>query len=182
MSDRTIRRDARLSTCGRYRFTLSRRWGDGSTVLFIGCNPSTADHQVDDPTVLRWIHFARAWGFDGFVAVNLYPFRTSSPKELRRWADWQANDPDWYARDALLENLEIIRDQAAAAALIVPCWGALAWDANWTEQVIETVFEVTDLAEIHCLGETAGGAPIHPMARGRHRVPNDRLPLLWRSM
>jgi protein gp37 len=40
----------------------------------------------------------------------------------------------------------------------------------------------TDMGEIHCLGETASGAPIHPMARGKHRVPDDRQPLLWRSM
>lgn len=26
-----------------------------------------------------------------------------------------------------------------------------------------------------------GGDPIHPMARGRSRIPNDRQPMIWRA-
>jgi hypothetical protein len=30
------------------------------------------------------------------------------------------------------------------------------------------------------LGATADGSPKHPLARGVHRVPDDRQPLVWR--
>src|SRR5919197_6528442 len=89
VTDLPIKRAARLSNCGTLRFTLDRIWGDGPTVCFCGLNPSTADHLVDDPTVKRWTHFARSWGYAGFRALNLYPYRSPSPGECRRWADWQ---------------------------------------------------------------------------------------------
>lgn len=183
MTAATVARRAWLSPCGSYRWTLERSWASGKGhVLFIGLNPSTADHQVDDPTVRRWMHFASYWGFGGFVAVNLYPYRSSNPAELRRWANWEANGPDWYARDAMQDNVSVIRTEAARASLIVPCWGAIAWDEGWMEYVVEEIFCSTNLAEIHCLGETASGAPMHPMARGQHRIPDDRQPILWRSL
>src|SRR3546814_343950 len=31
----------------------------------------------------------------------------------------------------------------------------------------------------YCLGASSSGAPLHPMARGRHRVPDDALPQPW---
>src|SRR3546814_16042107 len=31
----------------------------------------------------------------------------------------------------------------------------------------------------YCLGASSSGAPPHPMARGRHRVPDDALPQPW---
>lgn len=178
-----IFRHAHLSPCGTYRWTLERSWKGGSgRILFIGLNPSTADHLVDDPTVCRWIHFARAWGYSGFVAANLYPFRSSQPTDLKRWANWEENGPDWSARDSIMDNLSVIEDLASKASLIVPCWGACAWDDNWVEHVVEAIFSNTDLAEIHCLGETASGAPMHPMARGKHRIPDTQQPQIWRSM
>jgi hypothetical protein len=33
---------------------------------------------------------------------------------------------------------------------------------------------------IHVFGLTKSGAPIHLMARGKHRVPDDRMPVVWR--
>jgi hypothetical protein len=34
--------------------------------------------------------------------------------------------------------------------------------------------------EWKCLGLTGGGAPVHPLARGRHRVPDDATLQSWR--
>jgi hypothetical protein len=180
----TIGRRAWISECGTYRWTLERIWGTGGkSVLFVGLNPSTADAQIDDPTVLRWIHFARSWGFDRFIAVNLYPFRSSSPQALRRWVSRIADGGDWAGRDAMyFDNTQVIREYARTADLIVPCWGAGAWDLDWVEVMVEALFEATSLGEIHCLGTTAADAPMHPMARGKHRIPDDRQPILWRSM
>jgi len=84
---------------GQYRWTLERVWRAGPHVCWIMLNPSTADHLIDDPTILRCIHFTQLWGYGGFVVVNLYPFRSPNPAACKKWADWQSNGPDWYVRD-----------------------------------------------------------------------------------
>lgn len=177
-----IERDATFSRNHQLRLTLTRKWGTGEKVCFIGHNPSTADHRVDDPTVRRWTHFARAWGYGGFVAVNLYPIRASDVREAWRWADWESNGPDWYARDDMHHNLKVVAREAKEAGLVVACWGAIARDSDWVETVLE---EITSgdapRPDVHVFGLTNGGAPIHPMARGKNRVPANTRPVLWRK-
>lgn len=178
-----IARTADISPCRTFRWTLTRTWSrEGGRVCFIGLNPSTADHRVDDPTVRRWTHFAQTWGYGGFTAVNLYPFRSASPAECRAWADWQNNGPDWYARDALWHAEAVVVREAKAAALVVACWGAAAWDYYWEEHLLEAIQTgEAPWPDIHCLGLTHAGDPMHAMARGRHRLPSDARPTLWRA-
>jgi len=90
-----VRREATISQNGTLRWTLSRSWGPGRTVCYIGHNPSTAGKDIEDPTTLAWQHFARVNGFDQYVAVNLYPFRSADPETCRKWAAWMDNGPDW---------------------------------------------------------------------------------------
>lgn len=181
-----IIRKAEISDCGQYRWTLTRTWRAGPHVCFCGLNPSTADALKDDPTVIRWTRFANLWGYGGFVAVNLYPFRTPNPPALHKWADWEANGPDWYARDQILQNVDVVEREAKRAALMVACWGAgAAWN-NSAEHHLDYFVECITTGDepwpdIHCLGKTASGAPIHPMARGRHRIPDDVQPQIWRK-
>jgi hypothetical protein len=177
-----IRKTARISPCGTYRWTLTRGWGDGKKICWVMLNPSTADHRVDDPTIKRVIHFTRSWGGDGFTAVNLYPFRSPDPAECRRWANWESNGPDWQARDALQRNIAIVARESKRAARVVAAWGSIAWDSHWIDHVIA---EITGVEEpgpaIYCLGTTESGAPKHPLARGQHRVRDDQRPVLWRA-
>lgn len=179
----TIQRSASLSRCETYRWSLERTWANGSRVCFIGLNPSTADHRLDDPTVRRWTHFARAWGYGGFTAVNLYPYRSSSPAECRRWSDWENSGPDWYVRDAIhFAGLDALRREAKAAALTVACWGAGVWDDAWVEHVIEEIQSgEAPWPDLHCFALSKDGSPVHPMARGRHRISDDARPRLWRK-
>jgi hypothetical protein len=181
MADLLIRRAAAFSRDGTLRRTLIREWDNQKPkVCFIGHNPSTADHEIDDPTVRRWMHFAREWGYGGFVAVNLYPIRATDPGAARRWADWESNGPDWYARDDLDRNVVTISCEAKAAGLVVACWGAIAQDDAWIDHILEAITSGEEpWPSVHVFGLTAGGAPIHPMARGKHRVPNDARPVLW---
>ena len=174
MGPAVIRRSATISECKTYRWTLKREWDGGKRVCFIGLNPSTADYTVDDPTVKRWMHFAEAWGYGGFVAVNLYPFRSSSPADCREWSNYENNGPDWYARDAMAQNLEVVAREAEGADLVVACWGAGVWDVAWLEIVLEKIDR-----DIYCFGKTKYGDPIHPMARGDHRVPDSAQPQIW---
>jgi hypothetical protein len=145
-------------------------------------NPSTADHRQDDPTIRRIIHFTRSWGFDGLTVVNLYPYRSPHPSECRRWAHWENNGPDWYARNALQRNAAIVAEQAKIAAMVVAAWGATAWDGDWVDNIVEEIVSGKGPSPtIYCLGVTESGTPKHPTARGKHRVSDDQRPVLWRA-
>lgn len=76
------RSDAVLSDCGRYRYTLSRWWADGPRLAWVMLNPSTADAEVDDPTIRRVRGFTQRLGFPGFTVVNLFALRATDPKAL----------------------------------------------------------------------------------------------------
>jgi hypothetical protein len=90
-----VRRSAEISECGRYRWWLRRSWqlwddktgehvrGKG-VCCFVMLNPSTADAMQDDPTIRRCIGFARSWGYDTLCVRNLFPWRATDPKDLRR--------------------------------------------------------------------------------------------------
>lgn len=176
-----MKRSARLSKCGKFRFTLSRQWAVGPMVCYIGHNPSTADHEKEDPTTRAWAHFARVNGYGGYTAVNLYPFRSSDPAGCRRWADFENNGPDWYARDILMENISLVADVAKASAAVVACWGALAKDEFLVDKIVEEIQSGVDpYPDILCLGTTASGAPKHPLARGKHRIPSGQPFSVWR--
>lgn len=57
---------AEISDCGRYRYRLSRWWGDKDDpdrAVFVMLNPSTADASNDDPTIRRCIGFAQSHGY-----------------------------------------------------------------------------------------------------------------------
>lgn len=72
-----------ISECKKYRYQLARIWDDKKpTVTFIMLNPSTADANKDDATIRRCIGFASSWGFGGIKVVNLFPYRSTDPKEL----------------------------------------------------------------------------------------------------
>ncbi|CAM5515904.1 hypothetical protein SSCI18S_03813 [Sphingobium scionense] len=176
----TMRRDAIFA--GDDRVELRRRWGDGPTACVIGCNPSTADALKDDPTSLWWNAWFQLFGFGGYRAVNLYPFCTSSPAECRKRADWHLTD-DWYARDQMImTNLPYVAKVAKEADQVFVCWGNIAWDDAWIEHVIEEIQGgVEPWPDLWCWGRTKSGAPTHPMARGKHRIPRDQKPILWRA-
>lgn len=166
---------------GNNRVTLVRRWGPGKRPCIIGCNPSLANGDREDPTCQWWIKWSTALGYGGFTAVNLYPFVTSSPAECRKVANWQDNGPDWYARDAMMHNLDVVVREAKAADIVIACWGAIAWDPDWIEHVVEQIQSGDEpWPDIYCFGKTGSGAPKHPMARGLHRIPQDVDPIMWR--
>lgn len=180
--DLFMKRGATYSKCNGMRFTLWRQWGEGKTVCFIGHNPSTADHQVEDPTTRAWLDLAKANGFTRYVAVNLYPLRTPDVRECTRWAQFEKNGPDWYARDAIHENIGVVAREAKRADLVVACWGALCADPFMPDLVIEEIQSGEEpFPDLYCLGTTGAGDPKHPMARGKHRIPRDFKFKLWRK-
>lgn len=164
-------RSAEISQCGRFRWTLRREWDSAQPeqVAWIMLNPSTADAEVDDPTIRRCVGFSRDWGFGSLVVVNLFAYRTAYPRELRA-AGFPVGE----------RNDEVIRGAARGASLVVAAWGAESHPRARARA--RTVFD--DLTcppnefEVYCLGTSSAGAPRHPlmMAASAGRRPLGRLP------
>ena len=108
-----VSKTATISPSGLYRYRLGRTWGIGETCLFVMLNPSTADAERDDATIRKCMGFARRWGFDGIEVVNLFAYRATDPKMLRRVAD-----PVGPLNDQIIEHEAILHP------LIVAAWGA----------------------------------------------------------
>ncbi len=153
-------------------------------------NPSDAGEKRNDPTMNRVIHFTRSWGYDGCIVVNLYPLVTSDPREMWAWSHWDENGPDWNARDDMQSNLAQIEEVGQRSCLRVAAFGVqpALKDPNWVEKCVERFeqpFAPPDGGwefeeNCVCLGRTLSGQPIHPLARGRHRVSDHAQPIRWR--
>lgn len=176
-----IHGDAAISPCGQYRWWLRRWWRAGPCVAWILLNPSTADAGKDDPTLCRVVQFTRSWGYGGLVVVNLYPIRTPDPAACRRWMTMAEGEDDWTidAANALRRNRDVVVERVTGADLVVAAWGAGAWDQELVRRICLAVRMTPRQPALHCLGTTESGAPKHPLARGRHRVPPDQNPVLW---
>ena len=85
MSQHLIYSNAKFSKDRVYRYALWRTWDQSlKKLLFIGLNPSTADEIKDDPTMRRCIRFSKDFGFGGFIMANIFAFRSTDPKKLKK--------------------------------------------------------------------------------------------------
>src|SRR5437868_12651695 len=73
-----------ISPCGKFRYRLTRQWGEGAALPFVMLNPSTADAEQDDPTIRKCVGFAKRMGYDGIEVVNLYAYRATKPTQDRK--------------------------------------------------------------------------------------------------
>jgi len=104
---------ATFSSCRRYRYTLTRTWDhDIKPVNFLMLNPSTADEEVNDPTVERCERRARSWGYGGLIVTNIFAWRDTDPELMKAQDDPIGPDNDV----AILES-------ARRAGLVVCAWG-----------------------------------------------------------
>lgn len=140
-----------ISTCGLYRYRLSRTWDERCISLpFCMLNPSTADATTDDRTIGRCISFAKREGYGGIVVVNLFAFRATSPKIMLA-ADYPAGPDN-------LDHLRMVAEYARLNSTPIVC----AWGANAFGHEAIDIFQMTG-AEMRCLGKTKGGHPRHPL-------------------
>jgi hypothetical protein len=134
-----------------YRYLLWRNWGQGSSIcVFIGLNPSTADASHDDATSRRCIGYARRWGFDALVLVNLFAYRSVEPRVLRC-----AIDPVGEHNDRVLDSV------TRSAALIVCAWGNEGRMRDRANAVLARLRSAG--RALTCLGITQCGEPVHPL-------------------
>lgn len=154
-----VAKAAAISEDGVYRYWLSR-WWDLSlpTVSFIMLNPSTADHEKDDPTVRRCMGYAMRWGFGRLNVLNLYALRTPYPQEL-----WMADDPIGPMNDFYIEE--------HAVGMVVAAWGASAGVRGSVRAVHVRKLLADRGRSLSALRLTAGGHPGHPLYLPRDLKP-----------
>lgn len=170
-----MKRSAVLSDDGLYRYGLVRRWSTESAfATFVMLNPSTADADVDDPTIRQCIAFAQHWGMGALHVCNLYAFRTSQPDVL--WAAHRGG-----VNIVGQENDRYLIDHAKSARL--QGWPMVAaWGNNARPDRVNAVLDLPWMTgALECLGTTQSGAPKHPLARGKHRIPIDFERQSWPS-
>ena len=128
-----------------YRYMLFRVWDETlPNVCFCMLNPSTADASTDDPTVRRCINFAKSWGFGSLTVVNVYAYRTSSPRELKL-----VEDPIGPL------NLLFVAKATQQAAITLAAWGV---HGGAMASLILPL-----LQNPYCIGCTTAGHPRHPL-------------------
>jgi hypothetical protein len=86
----------------------------GSNPLYvIAMNPSIADHEVFDQTVIKLFGMAYLWGFDGCILFNLCPLREPDSLKLEEILD----------EDKRIKNLEMITSSIPAGSTVLATWG-----------------------------------------------------------
>lgn len=155
-----------ISACGRYRYRLERDLGQtGPTMAFVMVNPSTADASQDDPTIRKCVGFAKRHGCGSLIVGNLFAFRATDVRDLRKAGDAIGPENDRYLSEIMWD-----------ADDVVVAWGSLnklpeVLRGRWKELV--RIFDARhqDTGERHptplgCLGVCADQHPKHPLMVG----------------
>jgi hypothetical protein len=150
------------SDCERYRYLLTRVWEpEGAKALFVMLNPSTATEVQNDPTVERCERRARTLGFGAFRVCNIFAWRDTDPRLMRRAAEPVGP-----------ENDAAIRESCFWADTIVCAWGTHGAHLGRGPEV-ERLMRATGRS-LHHLGLTQDGHPKHPLYIGYSVAP-----ILW---
>ncbi len=186
-----MKSSAEISDCGRFRYSLTRDWIDDDalrlqvpqqpkTLVGILLNPSTADADVDDPTSRKSIGFAKLWGCNRLVMLNLWAFRATDPERMK-----------WFARGDGGSSVEerknldrIVRELSSNDDMIVLCaWGNDGAFMDRSSVVLTLLYDkvrdrMGQRRNLWCLGKNKSGEPKHPLY-----VPysTERVPLEYRS-
>lgn len=147
-----------ISACGLYRHSLDRYIGgaglDGLVAAFFGVNPSTADAEIDDATVRKWIGFSSRNKIGAFFVGNVFDYRATNVNELARCSAPVSPDCDRY----LLEIID-------KADVLIPCWGNRSkvppklW---WRFGVVKTMLRDSG-KPVKIFGRSKSGDPLHPL-------------------
>lgn len=140
-----------IDSTGQYRYSLWRIWDtEKPKVTFIMLNGSTADAENDDPTLRRCIQYAKGWGFGSLEVVNLFAYRTTLPKELKR-----ALYPVGPENDKHI--VKAIKD----AGMIVVAWGTNGAFMNQDKYVLQMLKRCG--VELYYIDISKDGIPKHPL-------------------
>jgi len=146
-----------LSDCEQYRYRLWRQWDRARPALgFIMLNPSTADHQVNDPTITRCLQRALAGGrFGGLEVANLFPLRSTDPAALLTHAAPLGDRAD--------RNDGAIMDALDRCSMVICAWGAHKAAPAHASEVLDIILMCGRGNLLYHLGLNRDGSPKHPL-------------------
>lgn len=153
-----------FSDCERYRYRLWRVWDESKPkACFVMLNPSTATHEVLDPTVSRCKTRAETLGYGGLEVVNIFALRSTDPKELYRVSDPVGP-----------ENFSAISDAVLESDITICAWGGHGGLLEIGEAIGGAIsFFLPEKA--HYLRINSDGSPAHPLY-----LPYSLQPTPWR--
>lgn len=155
----TLASNAVVSSCGAYRYLLTREVGRGNrTVTFIMLNPSTADAVTDDPTIRRCIGFVRQWRCGRLVVVNLFAVRATDPADMRKASDPVGPQNHAWVKRAV-ERAAAPCDPADRGP-VVCAWGT---NGSFMDQDLKALGWIEGLCTPMALDVTRNGHPKHPL-------------------
>lgn len=148
-----MKSEAGISKCGVYRWWLFRRWAASlPLIIWIMMNPSTADHQKNDPTILKVMRYSTKWGYGSVLVLNIYAFRSSKPENLpQAMSKAVGRLNDWW--------IKTMFSFAAKRKIPVVC----AWGVKHEKRgrIVRQLAVDTGL-ELLCLEIALNGEPKHP--------------------
>lgn len=141
---------ATISPCGLYRYALIRATGRKPHLCWLMLNPSTADGDVDDPTIRKCMLITHSLGYRCMSVVNLFAYRATDYRKL-----FEVEDPVGPRND------EYILHYARDAAMVIGGWGA-------KEKIDGRILDVKALLgandiPLYALKVTSHGEPHHPL-------------------
>ena len=144
----------------QYRYVLHRSWNAQlPAIMFLMMNPSTADIEMDDPTVAKCQVFARRWGSGSIYVTNTFAYRATDQRDLLA-----ATDPIGP------ENDRHILATARRVERIIVAYG------QPHKALRQRGLDVCSLLrrngyELHALQVNADGSPRHPLYIGGETKP-----------
>lgn len=159
----TVMRSAWFSEDGAYRWALTRVWKPGPIAISAGLNPSTANALQDDPTIHTESVQFDMLGFGGLLKLNVFGFKATEPKDMKK-----APDPVGRDNDAIFEMFLCQRP-----SLFVATWGMHGRYLDRDLKVLAMLarHRVTPM----CFAITMSGMPRHPLylPHGTKLIPYD---------
>ena len=149
-----------LSPCGQYRYRLERDIGMfGPVAAVIMVNPSTADAEVDDPTIRRVIGFGKRLGWSRVIVGNVFAYRATNIRDLATARDPVGQD-----------NTKHLHSIFNEVDLAVVAWGPLSKLPPSLRSEWRSVYEIAVASGIQpqCLGKAKDGHPRHPLMLSYH--------------
>ena len=145
------------------RYVLGKA-GAKSLAIF-GINPSRADQCNSDPTIDKVEKLISAWNFNGFLMLNLYPFRTPYTKNLPK-----NEDVGLIKRNSkrVCEELEKLKVRQVWAA-----WGNAFDKRDYFKESLVEILRATkhlDLEWKNCESLTNSQNPRHPLSGRPHII------------
>lgn len=148
-SDSTV--TTRFSDCERYRYELCEVWDSKKPMLlWILMNPSVANFDHSDPTLIKTGKYARAWGFGGQLIGNVHAYRATNSNDMLK-----VDDP------VGPENDKALVEMAKRSKLIVLGFGIppkkLSERGNYVVNLLGETYS------LHYLKLNSDGSPSHPL-------------------